>query len=930
MPTCGQMWAGNKKKRNFGYLQQLRCCKYPKFRIFLLLAFFLAGCRPISLVTLPDPEVSQEHWETYIASAGPGQTIGQTFTTRRPQLNGLTLWVKTSAEGGELQVELYHTPADEWPVFTQTIPFSSISNGIFHIPIPTSVSASLQEGEKDAGNLDVSGRKATANIQISGFSPPSLPQNWGEKGGEGVRGGSQSFYLLLRPLSGTIQVRGRAEDIYPGGQAFSGQTPLQADFAFTTSYDYNLTALLADLRLSLPHVWLVFPLLVILFLPGWLLLNVSGLGRHFDGGERTGLAIGLSLAVIPLAMLWSTTLGLRWGRTGLLVAAGLLLAAALWRVSRLVTRPHTQSNTPANWEDEHRSLLSTATRSSSKLPAFSLLGIFLLSLGVRLVMARDLSAPAWVDSIHHATITRLILERGGFPSTYAPYIEIDAAEYHAGFHSTLAVFQWLSGLDTPEAMLLLGQVLNALIVFAVYLLAVTLSRQRTAGLAAAVVAGLFTPMPAYYTSWGRYTQLAGLLILPAGLALARLVIYNSRGNNSGKSGIMGSFAAHNTRFPELLPPSHPILWGEKGGGGDERGGIWRGIGLAAITCGGLALVHYRVAGFLALLLLCYFLSQVRFSRTSNTHLAKRVILFAGAAGLLALLLTLPWSWRAITQVFVPKAAFVSGSTAKAFDGFFWSYLTAAWGLPAMVLAGLGFLVSLFRRPSLAFSMVMWTGSLLLVGNLSALHLPGSWFVNTISVAITLFMPTAVLAGYALAQAYALLQALIPPRGKVIFKWACVAIGLIITLLAARALLPILRPSTDLFRAADRPAMDWISANIPADETILINPMYWGYGNYAGADGGFWITPLTGRRTIPPPVLYSLGNPSETRRISTLCDTVISSAADTTGLAKYLRDQELRYIYLGVRGGVLSPQALLESDQFELLYAKDGAWIFTVR
>ena len=159
-----------------------------------------------------------------------------------------------------------------------------------------------------------------------------------------------------------------------------------------------------------------------------------------------------------------------------------------------------------------------------KLPAFSLLGIFLLSLGVRLVMARDLSAPAWVNSIHHATITRLILEQGGFPSTYAPYIEIDAAEYHAGFHSTLAVFQWLSGLETPEAMLLLGQVLNALIVFAVYLLAVTLTRQRTAGLAAAAVAGLFTPMPAYYTSWGRYTQLAGLLILPAGLALARLVI----------------------------------------------------------------------------------------------------------------------------------------------------------------------------------------------------------------------------------------------------------------------------------------------------------------------------------------------------------------------------------------------------------------------
>jgi hypothetical protein len=113
------------------------------------------------------------------------------------------------------------------------------------------------------------------------------------------------------------------------------------------------------------------------------------------------------------------------------------------------------------------------------------------------VMARDLSAPAWVDSIHHAAITRLILEKGGYPSTYAPYIDIDATEYHAGFHSVLASFQWLSGLDSPEAMLLLGQVLNALIVFAVYLLAVALTHHRSAGLGAAAIAGLFTPMPAY-------------------------------------------------------------------------------------------------------------------------------------------------------------------------------------------------------------------------------------------------------------------------------------------------------------------------------------------------------------------------------------------------------------------------------------------------
>jgi hypothetical protein len=833
---------------------------FTQFFVFFLLAIFLAGCKPISLVTLTDPETSQAHSSAVVASASPGQALGQTFTSRRPRLNSLTLWVDPSKEDGELLVELFRTPTDEKPLFIQAIPFQKFRNGVLNIHIPPSLSSF--EGEQ--------GGTQQSRVQ-------------------GMRGVSQPFYILLRPIRGDIQVRGRAEDIYPDGQAYTDQAPLQADIAFTTTYDYDLSALLADLHLSLPRLWLVLPLLVILFLPGWLLLEFSGLRPNFDAGERIGMAVGLSLAIIPLAMLWSSTLGLHWGRTGLLITAALLLAVALWRITRQVIRLHSDMNSSVKWEDEGGAPPSSS-HFATKSPLI-LTGIFLLTLGVRLVMTRDLAAPAWVDSVHHATITRLILEQGGFPSTYAPYIDIDATQYHAGFHSSLAAFQWLSGLDAPEAMLLFGQVLNALIVFAMYLLAVTLTRQRTAGLAAAAIAGLFTPMPAYYTSWGRYTQLAGVLILPVGLALARQVI------ESGRRSVKYYVST---------------------------------LVIAAIACGGLFLVHYRVAGFLALLLLSYFLSQVRFDRLANLHLIKRVALFIAAAGLLALLLTFPWSWRAITQVFAPKAAFISGSSAQAFEDFYWGYLTTAWGLPAMILAGLGLLVSLFRRPSLAFAMAVWTGSLLLVANLSALHLPGGWFVNTISVAIILFIPTAILAGYALAQFYSFCLALISPPGKAIFQWACAALGLAVALLAARALLPILRPSTNLFRSADRPAMQWIAEHIPADETILINPMYWGYGTYAGADGGFWITPLTGRKTIPPPVLYALGDPAEKQRIRTICSTVLADESDPAGLANYLQSVGVRFIYLGVLGGVLSPQALLESDRFEVLYENEGAWVFVVK
>jgi hypothetical protein len=205
--------------------------------------------------------------------------------------------------------------------------------------------------------------------------------------------------------------------------------------------------------------------------------------------------------------------------------------------------------------------------------------------------------------------------------------------------------------------------------------------------------------------------------------------------------------------------------------------------------------------------------------------------------------------------------------------------------------------------------------MLLVANLSALHLPGSWFVNTISVAITLFLPTAVLAGYAIGQIYAFLLGKISLPRKAAFQGTFAVLGVAAVLLAARALLPILLPSTDLFRYADRPAMAWIEQNIPPGETILINPMYWGYNTYAGADGGYWITPLTGHKTLPPPVLYQ---------------AVMDQAADPAGLAETLRSQGIHYVYLGARGGILSPQALRESEQFEALYAQQGVWIFEVR
>jgi hypothetical protein len=89
-------------------------------------------------------------------------------------------------------------------------------------------------------------------------------------------------------------------------------------------------------------------------------------------------------------------------------------------------------------------------------------GIFLLAAGVRLAMVRDLAAPAWVDSVHHALIIRQILELGMLPQNYLPTMESQYATYHSGFHAASAFFLWLSSMPLPAGLLLFSQFLNAL------------------------------------------------------------------------------------------------------------------------------------------------------------------------------------------------------------------------------------------------------------------------------------------------------------------------------------------------------------------------------------------------------------------------------------------------------------------------------------
>jgi hypothetical protein len=799
---------------------------------------------------MADPEASQDHTSDIVGVLDDQNSLGQSFVSRRPNLNGITLWLTTYSGQSNttendftntINVKLYRNIGESTPVFSSTV----------NIPAP--------------------GNNIPITISIPNQKNPS----------------NQNYYLFLSVNSGSIQINGRNEDSYSFGQAYNNGNAIDADIAFRLSYDYDLPALIQDFKQFIAYSWIIVPLLILLWLPGWLLVDFSGFRIRFDLGEQTAISIGLSLALIPVVMQWTTDLKIKWTREGVLFVAGFLIALL---VVRLIVGYITSSRNRLN---QGNSLSSDNPAPHTKISKFvstqsvALILIFLASLAIRLIMVRDLATPAWVDSVHHALITRIILNNGAYPSTYLPYWDVSSTAYHPGFHSVAAVFVWLTNLDLAHALLILGQVLNALSVFSVYLFATTLTRSSSAGLFAAFITGFLTPMPAYYTSWGRYTELTGLLIIPGVLALIQL------------------------RFDEKI----------------KKRNIWI-ILLGAIAASGLFMIHYRVIVFLACLIFSYVVFQIVFRREDSHLKPICFILFILGITVLGIILVYPWFILTFKTIFLPKVSHPVTAYVSFFQDFSWPYLTSAFGKQAMVVAVLGLLWSLIKRRSFAFIISTWIFILFFLANLDALKLPGAGLITNVSVEIMLFIPISVLGGYFIDQILIYWKDLIPrqfiiPSVVII----CLFWGLV-AYIGARQLIPIINPVTILSRNSDLPAIEWISEHIPENETIVINPFAWGYGLFAGNDGGYWISPLTGRLTLPPPVLYGLG--SGVKEINQQIQEVISVSADPTAFWDFLTSQQLHYVFVGARGGVIPPDQLASSGLFNVLYHEDGVWIFIVK
>jgi hypothetical protein len=662
---------------------------------------------------------------------------------------------------------------------------------------------------------------------------------------------------------------------YGDGQLTLNHQPSAGDARFVMRYRYDWRLALEDaIAAVLVHGWLVLPLLVLLVVPGYTLCR--GLMESSDPVSVAALILASSLAIVPVTLLWSTVLHLRWNRTTCVLAIGALTVCTMLQF----VRGRLQRSRKVSSHGDHSEMLA-------------IVAILAATLVLRLLQVRNLVLPAWVDSPQHALVTNLITSTGRVPRSYEPLLPIKRFIYHFGFHAINGAFHWLTGLAIPQAMLILGQVLNTASSLMAYALAVRLTRRRAAGVVAALVTGLISYMPAYYVSWGRYTQLTGLLLL-SGAVVATLE------------------------------------WLEA-----ER---WdtRRLVLATLLQAGLILTHARVAVFgTCFVVVCLLFQIADCWRGGQRSARRRLWRRAGSLTIMVLLLSGPW----LVQVFSGfySALQASGDSLQAvpsYNVFPWTLLFVPRNRELIVLAAVGALSGLAQRRKETFWLLGWCGLVALVVNPGWLGLPSLGFVNNATAVIALFAPLSVLVGQAFLILWDHMPTWLSRLTRADMRAAARAgLALILALAAVWGgwgMISIVNPATVLATADDLAAMSWITENTSVDAVFVINTRHWQLGTYAGTDGGYWIPQLTGRRTLLPDLSYSYGNADYVRRVREMAQLVseLKDASDA-GFLKLLEKEGVTHIYLGAKGGSLRPQMFLSDVRYRTVYNTGAVWIFAV-
>jgi hypothetical protein len=744
-------------------------------------------------------------------------------------------------------------------------------------------------------------------------------------------------------------------DYYSAGQLYIDGQAQAGDLAFRTAYVYTPFDLLGAVGNGLAtNLGFVLALVMLLGVPGgallqWIVLGVRRLGGKqaagLSPGQRLLAAPGVSLLAWPGALLAAHLVGLPvtsavvWGG---LIVLGLLLAAGIvveWRQREPATTP------PPDAPPFGRRAVPWA----DALFWGALAAVFLMTLFSRLATIRELVGGMGLDAYHHTLVAAMFLRNDGVPDRYEPFAPLLSFTYHYGFHAFTAAVAWLRGAegDPVSLMPLAGQIVGALPVLTFTLFGWRILGRRWAGLLAGGLAGLVCIFPAFYVNWSRFPQLLGVTLLP----VAWVVLFEALAPVVRQAGI---------RSPERPAPAAATVQTFL-----VTQAPW--LTLAIITTAGLFLTHYRLFSMFATYAAGYLLWVLagrgwagRRAAAPGEHAGLPGFFIAGSLVTVgAGLLVLPWIMNLRANFTVRFA----GSSDPVNRGYYdvlqmlgvtndngvlrggiieyWS----TWGL--LWLAALGLAWALARRDWPVILLGLWTGLHLLLGNPTALPLPGSGYVDITTVVTSAFFPLCMLAAFCILDFGFWIVQLITriagprlpedPKSKIQnlklpVATSLVVAGLLVGAYGGLRLLPILDVKPYVM-PQDRAVLGWLREHSPPDALVLGNGFAWPWGPEAvqGSDAGLWVPLLGGRRsTVPPIPAYNerLADPTYLQQAANYVRASAGRALDSPDNWANLRRWGVTHIYIGSRGGALDPNVLLSHpDQIRLAYHVDDAWLF---
>lgn len=509
----------------------------------------------------------------------------------------------------------------------------------------------------------------------------------------------------------------------------------------------------------------------------------------------------------------------------------------------------------------------------------------LIGLGIliawRFWQARQLVLPNWTDSLHHTLIVRKFMETGRLPTSLEPYLPI-TFYYHYAFHSITALFATLAGIDAPQAVLVFGNLLLAGASLSVYALARELSNKVWVGVAAGAISAFALRMPGYYLTWGRYTLLAGMLLLPLTIAEAQAAL-NGRRN------------------------------------------IWQAAGLGLLFAG-TVLGHYFMVLLLGLYLALAGLNWLISGLWTRKLNLAALFSFIGPLALAGLGL-LPWFLR-VREL----SAGITNTTPLRTEA---TDLAAQWPYLGQLLGpGLGVVLSILALTGAIFCLLdaqkrgfgLWalaTGILALPTGIYLVSFRSDYF------AMTLYLPVAVCLALFGAWLYDKLANVLPDR--LTFSAIAQAAVLVLFFYAAGQNADPINAQTVLVNQADRDALSWVQDHLPQDGRFFVNTAQWGWGYQRGVDGGGWLLPYTGNWSLAPTIFY--GQSHDRDLVKLWQDWGLRAAkvsACETDFWELVAEADLDYVYAREGSGSLQPIVLDQCSGLERLYKSDGVGIWLIK